>query len=247
MIVRTLSEARQALAILRQWKIYHIFLARAYQRHTIARLEHLDHLGLDLRGKRIFEIGAGSGEHTLFYLHRGCHILPTDARPELVAFLRQRFGLPAEQLDVETQLHRLPSFGHFDYLHCYGLLYHIANPQEVIQHTAPIVNHAIIETCVAPDNHPDLTTFRENRDNLWEAAHGTGCHPTRPWLFQTLKQSYAHVYCPTTQPHHEEFPTNWENPAIPPTGLIRAIFIASHTPLDNPRLTEELLTHYEPW
>lgn len=131
---------RNVLQAVRQWKIYHIFLEREYQRHTVARLAHLDSLNLPIRGKRVLEVGAGIGEHTLFYLHRECEVVVTDGRPELVQFIRNRLAVTTHVLDVETELDKLTTLGTFDILHCYGLLYHIANPEEFLRHTAQVTN-----------------------------------------------------------------------------------------------------------
>jgi SAM-dependent methyltransferase len=247
MLNRLLTQAGSAMRIARQWGMYDVFLARDYQQHTIARLDHLDSLGLDIRGKRVLEVGAGIGEHTLFYLHRGCEVVPTDARPELVAFLRERFGLAARHLDVEKGLDRLSSFGQFDILHCYGLLYHISNPQEFLQASAPVADLLVLETCVAPGTDHRVEVVEEDRENIWEAAHGRGCLPTRPWLFATLKEYYPYVYCPMTQPRHREFPLDWSEDAPEPAGLVRAIFLASHRPISRPLLVDALPKRYIPW
>lgn len=247
MLSRWYHKAKEMITTLRRSRIYHVFLAQPYQLHTIARLDHLDSLGLALRGKRVLEVGAATGEHTLFYLHRGCQVVPTDARPELVEFLRERFGLPTYQLDVETQLDQMVQLGTFDIVHCYGLLYHISKPLEFLQAAAKVATMLILETCVSPGKDRTLTYVEECRRNLWEAVHGKGCLPTRPWVFATLREHYAYVYCPVTQPRHPEFPRDWDHLVYPPTGLIRAVFIASHVPLHNPMLVEELPTQYREW
>lgn len=245
MVRRVFAHIQQVLDVIRQWNIYHVFLEREYQRHTIARLEHLDSLGLDIRGKRVLEVGAGIGEHTLFYLHRGCEVVVTDGRPELVRFIRNRLGVPTHVLDVETELDKLYRLGKFDILHCYGLLYHISNPEAFLEHTARVTNWLFLETCVSAGNEQAVRLLDEERTHLWEAVHGQGCLPTRAWLFHTLRRFYPYVYCPTTQPYHEQFPIDWEAVPETPTRLIRAIFIASHQPINNPILVEHLPMRYE--
>ncbi len=58
-IVNGLSLRKRGFAVLRDWKIYAEFSAPAYQRHNVARLQHLDSLGLDLARKSVLEVGAG--------------------------------------------------------------------------------------------------------------------------------------------------------------------------------------------
>ena len=101
-------------------RIYGVFFNAKYQKHNIARLCHLDSLKLDLQGKKVLELGAGVGEHTLFYLHKGCDVLPVDGRPDLVSFIKERFGIHAEVLNLENELEKLEKLGEFD---SYSLLW----------------------------------------------------------------------------------------------------------------------------
>ena len=66
------------------------FLSDLYIRHNARRLEHLASLHLDLRHKSVLELGAGIGDHSSFYLDRGCRVTAVEPRPENVAVLRER-------------------------------------------------------------------------------------------------------------------------------------------------------------
>ena len=44
------------------------FLSKHYQMHNVARLSHLESLGLPINGKSVMEFGAGIGDHTFYYL-----------------------------------------------------------------------------------------------------------------------------------------------------------------------------------
>ena len=75
-----------------------------------------------------------------------------------------------------------------------------------------------------------------------QAFHGTGCRPTRLWLFNRLKAAFAHVYVPRTQPAHAEFPSDW-TAAAPADRMTRAVFVASRAPLALPTLLDHLPDH----
>ncbi len=60
------------------------FLSKHYQMHNVARLSHLESLGLPINGKSVMEFGAGIGDHTFYYLTKGCRMVTTDVRSELV-------------------------------------------------------------------------------------------------------------------------------------------------------------------
>jgi hypothetical protein len=51
-----------------------VFHSAHYQRHNQRRQEHLASLGLDISGATVLEVGAGIGDHTSFFLDRGCQI-----------------------------------------------------------------------------------------------------------------------------------------------------------------------------
>ncbi len=57
-VARRLRVWKQELAVLRDRKIYADFSSPAYQQDNIARLQHLESLGLDLARKNVLELGA---------------------------------------------------------------------------------------------------------------------------------------------------------------------------------------------
>lgn len=225
-------------------KILDFFLASYYQQHNVARLSHLESLGLNLSNKKVLEFGAGIGDHTIFYLFKNCNVLPTDARPELVEIIKNRFGIRAEVFNAEKDLLKLEKFEYFDIIHCYGILYHLNNPNKFIEAVSSIGETLLLETCVSPDHLPvDVYYLKENQKDHTQAVSGIGCRPSRKWVENELKKNYKFVYYPKTQPDHLEFPLNWDN--RPEKSLIRAIFIASHVEIFNSNLTREAPIKYE--
>lgn len=225
-------------------KILDFFLTPYYQQHNVARLSHLESLMLDFNKKTVIEFGAGVGDHTIYYLFKNCHVLPTDARPELVEIIKNRYGIKAQLFDAEKDLEKLKEFEHFDIIHCYGVLYHLNNPAKFLEAVSSIGETLLLETCVSPDHLPvDVYYIKENKKDLTQAISGNGCCPSRKWVEKELKKYFEFVYYPKTQPDHSEFPRDWSN--LPDKGLIRAIFIASHVEIFNPNLTTEMPTKYE--
>ena len=50
------------------------------------------------------QVGAGIGDHTTFFLDRGCEVVVTEGRPENFAVLRQRYPqLETHLLDMEVR------------------------------------------------------------------------------------------------------------------------------------------------
>lgn len=246
-IAGRLGFCKRGLSVVRDWKIYAAFSSPAYQQHNIARLQHLDSLGLDLSGKRVLEVGAGVGDHTLFYLHRNCRVLAVEGRPRLARKLSERFGIEVKVVDLDREPERLEDFGRFDLIHCYGLLYHLSSPERLLLSASRVADLLLLETCVSFRAGLGLDGAREDSYKPSQALHWRGCRPTRQWVLNTLKLRYEYVYATRTQPRHPEFPIDWMAPPPFPNRLTRAVFVASHTCICNRNLTDELPSKHDPW
>lgn len=216
------------------------FQSEHYLRHNQRRLEHLASLQLDVHGKTVLEVGAGIGDHTGFYLDRGCKVTVTDVRPENLAFLRDRFsGNPAvtfQGLDLD---HPIDLAQQFDVIHCYGILYHLERPAEALQYLARHCRSLLLlETCVSRGNELLINPVDEPTEQFSQAFYGRGCRPTRPWVWARLKELMPYVYATATQPAHEEFPLDWTaGMSQKAVTLTRAVFVASRIDLGaNPNL-----------
>lgn len=218
------------------------FAHEAYQRHNRRRQEHLSGLMLPLAGKTVLEIGAGVGDHTSFFIDRGCDVTVTDVREENLSYVRARYpSVNVRLLDIESDP---PSdLAPHDVVYAYGLLYHVSDPGAALTRIASVTKDLLLlETCVSFGDFEAINMVAEDSDDPTQAAHGRGCRPTRPWMFNCLKNLFQHVYLPLTQPWHPEFPTDWSStPPQNSTGLYRSVFIASRHPLDSQLLAEELL------
>lgn len=202
-----------------------------YQAHSKARQNHLASIELPLDGREVLEIGAGVGNHTQFFLDRGCKVTVTDARPENIEVVRERFhGLRTCVLDVEQpgDFHEV-----FDVVYCYGLLYHLADPVASLGVISKWVGDLLLlETCLSTTNVDQVKSERPD----WPGAspRGTGLYPTKESILAALKSLFPFVYRPVGSPVGLAFdmPIDW----VDPRGEIRAVFIASRTPVENKRL-----------
>lgn len=206
-----------------------VFLAPEARAINHARQQHLASLGLDLERKKVLEVGAGIGLHTPFFLERGCDVTVTDGRPENVAEIQRRLaGVHTAVVDLEAD-RPLDSLGRFDVVYCYGLLYHLANPERALARLAEVCNGLLLlETAVSPGNYDELLLVRDP-DDANQAVSGVGCRPTRLWVLNRLRMLLGHAYIPRTQPVHVDFPTDWRTPPI--QTMYRSIFVGSRSPL----------------
>ncbi len=222
----------------RELLIVRLFWSSHYQRHNQRRQEHLACLGLNVANSSVLEVGAGIGDHTSFFLDRGCCVVSTEARPENLKLLKIRYpDMQTEYLDMDNPDDSKIT-GLFDIVYCYGLLYHLEHPNKAIEfmdrHCCKML---LLETCVSFGDGELINPVVESAESPTESVYGRGCRPTRKWIYNQLKKYFEFVYMPITQPNHEEFPIDW---SFPPSGkfLLRAVFVASREQLSNKLLVE---------
>ncbi len=226
------------------------FHALHYIRHNARRLEHLASLRLPIDGATVLEVGAGIGDHTTFYLDRGCTVTSVEARPENCAVFAQHMrAMPGyqEECDRLTLIEGDAQFlaavidGTFDVVHCYGLLYHLQDPESALAVMASAAKRLLLlELCVSYGSGESVNPTPEAAESPTQAFHGVGCRPTRPWVWGRLKKLFPFVYAPATQPAHREFPLDWTAPPRDPHALTRAVFVASREKLSDPLLLDHL-------
>jgi len=226
-----------------------VFHSPHYLRHNMRRQEHLASLGLDLYGKSVLELGAGIGDHTTFFLDRGCTVVAVEPRAENCALFHSimgsysaaKPGSPQRVTMVRSDVESFDQFikDQFEIVYCYGLLYHVADPDKALVTMAKACKGLfLLETCVSYGSHEAINQVVEPSSPS-QAFHDAGCRPTRPWLFNKMKSLFPHVYTPRTQPAHEQFPLDWTKQ---PAGneFTRAVFIGSREPINNPLLADHL-------
>lgn len=213
------------------------FWSPEYVRHTQRRQEHLASLQLPLAGRSVLEVGAGIGDHTSFFLDRGCAVTVTDGRPENVDAIRELYpGRDARLLPLDPP--PADPFPVADVVYCYGLLYHLSDPGPALAFMARSCGSLLLlETCVSFGEDLALNPVTEPEESPTQAITGRGCRPTRPWVWNQLRGLFEFVYATTTQPWHEEFPLDW---GAPRDGLSRAVFVASRRPVESGSLTDRL-------
>ena len=222
-----------------------------YLRINQRRLEHLASLGLPLSGRTVLELGAGIGDLSTFFLDRGNEVTSVEARAENIECMRANiaayYGAHSSEAPRRHRIVRLDLdqddatlLGQFDIVHCYGILYHLRDPSRLIHFVdATCRSLCLVESCVSFGAEAAINPTPEDATQVSQAVDGVGCRPTRAWIMNALKSVFPHVYVPTIQPNHEEFPVDWTRPG-PADLLTRAVFVASREPLSSAYLTRSL-------
>lgn len=217
---------------------FHCFLYPDALAINQARQEHLSSLGLDLNNNTVIEVGAGIGLHTDFFLERGCEVTVTDGAAANVGEIKRRHpGLRSFVLDLEDE-RSLRDLGVFDVVYCYGLLYHMSNPDSVLQRLAEICQGKILLELICSPSTENTVIYVDDPAGLNQSTVGRGCRPSRTWILNKLKECFGYGYISATQPDHPDFPTDW---TVPSQNNTRAIFVGSKTALHNPLLITDPL------
>lgn len=216
------------------------FHSSEYLRMNSRCLEHLASLHLSLSGKTVLELGAGIGDHSHYYLDRGCQLTITEVRKRNLSYLKKRYpDVEVHHLDLENPI--MIDGAPFDIVHCYGTLYHLTNLRNALDFIGKLCGGLLLlETVVSFGEESDIRQVKEMKINPTQSYVGLGSRPTRTWLFRELKRHFAYVYIPRTQPNHEQFPIDWSSHQSL-SRLARAIFIGSREPIENDMLSDQLL------
>ena len=219
---------------------FHCFLYPDAMAINQARQEHLASLGLDLNSKTVIEVGAGIGLHTDFFLDRNCEVTVTDGVSANVGEIKRRHPvLRSFVLDLEDE-RSLQDLGVFDVIYCYGLLYHMSNPDSVLRRLGEICQGKILLELICSPSIEDTVIYVDDPAGLNQSTVGRGCRPSRRWILNKLNEYFGHGYISVTQPDHQDFLTDWTVPAQVNT---RAIFVGSKTALQNPLLVTDPLQY----
>lgn len=199
-----------------------------------ARLAHLASLDLPISGLRTLEVGAGVGNLTGWFLARGCDVLATDGRAENVAEHRRRFPACRAEVVNLDQYGSHDRFGMFDLVVCYGVLYHLRAPEQVL---ADLANNCsgmlLLETEVNAADDQGECRLNEGA-GADQSLCGFSIRLGRGIILRELRYHFPFAYISRTQPRHPWFPLTW------PAERGRAIFVASRYELHNENLVTEL-------
>ena len=217
------------------------FHAINYLRVNARRMEHLASLRIPLgENMSVLDVGAGIGDLSSYYIDRGHRVTITDGRKASVR-IASDFYPEATTLVLDMENPTSVPGAPFDIIHCYGLLYHLKNPQRAIEFMSENAKGIVfVETHVSHGDGMGLNLHPDDARYSSQALSGTGCSPTRQWVFEQLKAHFEYVYVPLTTPHHPRYPTDWTKPNEE-AKFSHAIFIASKFPLENALLSTELI------
>lgn len=155
-----------------------------------ARIEHLESLNLDLKGKRVLDVGCGVGHFSKWFIGQGAKVTGLDIRSENLRQAVDRTMMEIIWQSIETIEPDEYPYEHrrFDIVFCYGLLYHLENPLRALRHMAALCEGILLlETIVCDHPAPLLMLRKENTALEDQGVSNLSTVPTPNFVLITLK------------------------------------------------------------
>ena len=169
-----------------------------------SRIEFIDSLGIDFKGKTVLETGMGARGDFSHYLHsKGAILYSFDARQTNCDEFKRRHPEIKNVFCINMETPNfLENIGieKFDYILCVGTLYHLATPDKALDQLAKYSDNLILTTCVGGKN-PGWNFVKEH--GLNQCFGKFGCRPDLNFLLSELKKRYTTVK--THNVNHIEF------------------------------------------
>ena len=152
--------------------------------------ELMEPLGL----RTAIDVGCGLGYFSGFLQSLGLEVIAVDGRPENAAEAARRFpAIPFRVMNAEDP--QLRSLGTFDLVFCFGLLYHLENPFQVIRQLHAMTRSLLlIEGMCVPGDAATMELLDEGPIDD-QGLNYVGFYPSEPCLIKMLYRSgFPFVY-----------------------------------------------------
>jgi FkbM family methyltransferase len=189
------------------------------------------------------DAGCGVGFFSQTLAECGLNVCGFDGRAENVAEARRRFPeIPFEQADAEDL--GILQLGRFDFVLCFGLLYHLENPMLAIRNLRGLTEKCLLLESVCLPEEKAAMLLREEPRQDDQSLNEVACYPSESCLAKMLyRAGFAVVYRVIPSPDHDDFRETAEH------ARRRTVLLASSMPMDvaGLRLIPEPHEQGDPW
>jgi FkbM family methyltransferase len=223
------------------------FDEREAQRLVKARGETMQRLVAklipQLKLSTALDAGCGVGLFSQMLQESGLQVRGFDGRSQNVAEARGRFPkISFEQGNVEN--YTIRDLGIFDFVLCFGLLYHLENPFQAVRNLRALTGKCLLlESMCLPSGKTEVLLREEPQiDN--QSLTDVAFYPSELTLIKMLYRAGFHVvYRIATLPDHDDFRETTKH------ARRRTMLLASHFPIDlaGLRLCPETHDTHDPW
>jgi SAM-dependent methyltransferase len=202
--------------------------------YRIVRIKFLERLVASWQSalgvRTALDIGCGVGYFSATLKDLGLQVTAADGRAENVAEARRRHpGVDFRIADAEDE--SLSSLGSFDFVLCFGLLYHLENPLRAMRNLRAVTSKVLlIESMCIPEERPFFVLMDEGEVED-QSLRAVSCYPTEGAIIKmSYRAGFPHVYGFREFPDHEEFRD------VAGRTRKRTMIAASPAPLESPLL-----------
>ena len=151
------------------------------------------------------DAGCGFGYFANLLCQEGLDVSGFDGRPENVAEAARRYPkIKFAVWNVEDP--RLVDLGKFDFVSCFGLLYHLENPMLAIRNIAALTGKVLVmESVIVPSDMPMARLYEEDTD-VDQGLTYVALIPSESFFVKALYLAgMNHVYRALPLPDHPDF------------------------------------------
>jgi FkbM family methyltransferase len=206
-------------------------------RHVVSELQPL----LDL--STAVDAGCGVGFFAQVLQKQGFEVRGFDGRRENILEARNRYpGISFEQGDIEDK--EILKLGVFDFVLCFGLLYHLESTLRSIRNLRSLAGKALLlESMCFPDQEPRML-LREEQSIEDQSLTDLAFYPTEGCLVKMLyRAGFQAVYRVAALPDHDDFRDTHEHIRR------RTVLLATFSPIlsDSFMRLAEPVESSDPW
>ncbi len=189
------------------------------------------------------DAGCGVGFFSRTLLECSLNVCGFDGRAANVSEARRRFPqIPFEQGDIEER--GILQLGRFDFVLCFGLLYHLENPLLAIRNLRGLTEKCLLlESMCLPGEKPSMLPRADPRQEDQSLTEVAWCSSEVSLVKMLYRSGFSMVYRVMPLPDHEDFRETTEH------ARRRTVLLASTTPIDIAgfRLIPEPQEAEDPW
>jgi trans-aconitate methyltransferase len=165
--------------------------------------DFLRSLGQSIELSTAADIGCGVGDFSKFMADRGLTVIGVDGREENTAEARRRYPQITFKTADAEQLH-LSELGTFDFVLCFGLLYHLENPFRTIRKLCSLTRKILlVESICMPGEATTMELLDESRDEN-QGLNYVAFYPSEACLIKMLyRAGFPYVYAFRALPDHQ--------------------------------------------
>ena len=199
-----------------------------------ARQAFLQQLLADLKPqcdlKTALDVGCGVGYFSAFLRDLGFQVVALDARPQNIEEARARHpGIDFRVANVEDL--RPEELGGYDFVLCFGLLYHLENPMRALRRLRAVTGKLLLVESMSVPGEAPVLYLRDESEIEDQALHSVAAYPSEGALVKmAYRAGFPVVYRPTALPDHEDFRAELGRERT------RTVIAASTSPLQHPAL-----------